>query len=363
VSKGQAKLSLKKAEPMNCILHIGAPKTGTSALQDFLADGKGIHDPSVHYLAAGRKHGKKVYNRQVGFRFAITDPIETPTGLMQAFKLDSVERRRSYGRSFFEEMKKELSPLSKDSSVVISDEALHIFSAAEMAECAKSYLDRYFTSVQVVMFIRSPIGYVSSAFSQAVRIGNTSDAATFSRKLIEKTLFLRPLSIWAKAFGRENVSVLWYSGNDTVQSFFDHFDIRHDRTRPRRVNPSMSRLGVEVLLRLNRGASPKEQSYFRKLCEVNFPGPPWKIDSELAKEVTNRTTNEFEEIQAMFPIVGQNGGDDLVKNWQHLPKEHAVRATEAELDSIAHCIRDALHQDRPESNKAGFWAEHPWRML
>lgn len=287
---------------MRLVLHIGTPKTGTSALQRFLAMREAdLAARGVHYLDAGRGVGGKVQERQIGFRFAFEPPGRAATGMMAQVGLDSEVARAAYARDFIRDCDAELAAVGAAGAgiCVISDEALFSFPRAATLEGLKAFVDARFAQVDILCFLKEPAAYLSGGYSQSIKMGGTEGFAAYLTRRLDSGIFLRPLDRWKAAFGRDRITLKVLEGDVVAQfaAFLDR-DLGWDpeKTGPARTNPSLSPTGLRLLREVNRICADEGRSRPGRLragFEKSATGAPWRCDPGTAAAIRARAWPEL----------------------------------------------------------------------
>jgi len=352
---------VQEEEKMKCILHIGAPKTGTTSLQGYLNEPENLKGSGVHYISAGRTFGEKFINRHVGYLFAAYPADDIPPMMMAHVGLRTTEDRRAYSRQLAGELEAELACLGPDATVVISDEELFSFTTDNLADHLKRLLAKHFDSIEILAYVRNPISYVSSAYVQSVRIGNRSCAREFSEKLAGNTLYLNALSTWSRAFGKENLRVEWYDGTNVVDRMITRLALKAPASNSARfLNTSMSTAGVEVLRTIN-GLGPHElqlQLMLRNVCD-KIKGQKWTISKDIADFILNVSAAELDEIIDQFGVEGASV-DEVRADWTKIPTLSGPVEEQLKIKALAVALFQRIHAGVRTQLTGYVPATHPW---
>lgn len=304
---------------MRCVLHIGADKTGTSSIQRTLAaNPEALAANRYHYLASGRTIAGTTYSRQIGFRFAMSPIERSARGMQNMLGLTSTDVRRRYRDAFERSFDSELSSLSPDATVLISDEALFLFADRQTAQNAAAFLDRRFSEVSLVCYLRRPDILLASRYSHHVKTGGTLTLAEFVQRRGGKNLYFPSLKVWSDAFGRSRLTIRPFArdkllNGDVIDDFCAVIGLDATGLRIINTNLSLTPLGLSLLRRINRIAKPRAASaVIRRAFEALFTGkgitlpPPlrdvvrdaWREDhTRLAKHFMSGSEADFYSLE------------------------------------------------------------------
>lgn len=316
---------------VKCVLHIGSNKTGTSSLQYSLDQSRDqLRSDGVLYPLAGTKatrETRKSNTRQVGFRFAVRPLRSTPNGLESSFGLDGWRERWRYRREFRKAFDAECREIPEDGAVILSDEALFIFSDDATATGARRFLKRRFETIEIVVYLRRPDGFMAGAYSQAVKQGSTLSTDEFMRGRLHEALYHQRLAPWIDAFGADRIRAraygsAWLRGGDVVADFANAVGIRLGDGQANRVNQSLDPTGLALLLCINR------------ICAERSIERPRGIRGKVSREYAGKTPGLTAE-QRMFLV-------------SHLEADHAslVRELFAGREDEIYSLQSML--DAPE---------------
>lgn len=194
---------------MKLILHIGTPKTGTTAVQRFLhANRQSLPDYGIHYATPPNSHG---HANSVANALSTGDDRAMQTFLAKHVKCARrrgadtilVSAENFYVRNvLFSMQRREVCPdaLERDRKLV---------------ETLRALLPDEIETVRIACYFRRPDRYAESLYNQHVKRGII--AITFDEflSLIEPALFYdKCMRSWADVFGQSNCNVRLY---DTVK--------------------------------------------------------------------------------------------------------------------------------------------------
>jgi hypothetical protein len=226
---------MNSAAKPKLILHIGAPKTGSSAIQDALTRSapslrqKGIIVPDTQLGTKGAVEGQQV--------FEFDEKVSNPQQVVDAIRRLADEPGLT--------------------AVVVSAENLlglgHVY-----AEALSGLRDRFDISIHA--YVRSQDDYIASAWQQWFCKVHSDLWAWLVSELGRIGNWWKMLEPWLHAFGRDAVNVRLYQRDalldgDAVADFFEAAGLPRDLLATDRqpvVNPSFSR-AVQLLAEGNRG--------------------------------------------------------------------------------------------------------------
>lgn len=191
---------------MKTIIHAGMTKTGTSSIQRTLAGNvpAGVFYPNT---LTGNHGGMATLLFEEQAKHAYMQQVQ---GITTA----DIERRKKHMNA---QLVAGLSS-QKYETCVFSAERIMAFDL-RATECMRDFFASYSTDIQVIAYIRPPIGFMTSAFQQRLKTG-LSDLEIqwpFYRRFAEKL---------DKVFGRDRVALKKFDpkclkDNNVVVDFFD----------------------------------------------------------------------------------------------------------------------------------------------
>lgn len=311
---------------MKLILHIGAPKTGTSHLQrSFHENSDALIKHGILYPKVGRKFGKVTFDRSIGLRFAAEPIDQNPNGLMSRAGLSRSVDRAAYANSFQGALQDEIKNTGEIKTVVMSDEALFKFSSAKMILELSSIVNDLFTEIVVVSFVRPPSDYIASTYSQAVKMGAKKPWHEYLNDQIAKAahegIFAERLSMW-KTHMECDEFVVRVLQSDILPQFKDVSDI-HYIPEPAKTgrNSALSPIGIHVLRRINElvGTAQDRPKQIRRVFENYATGSKWKPNLEDLQRIDSAFEEEMKSLCELFKMPQMD--QDIILNY--FEKEYA----------------------------------------
>ncbi len=219
-----------------CVIHIGMHKTGSTSIQHSLA----ALDDENHYYAqitGAPNHSVPVFS---AFSASpLRHPINRARGYDEAGITEYAKRVRN-------DIHKSLEAAG-ERTLVISGEGIKKLKIAEL-ERMKAFFDQRSADVEIVSYVRAPMGFISSAFQQHVKTGHLEHFRVDKLYPDYQDRFEK----FDQVFGRDNVH-LWkfdpasFADGSVVRDFCDRLGIDFSKIQEIRKNESISREIAGVL--------------------------------------------------------------------------------------------------------------------
>jgi len=267
---------------MRCIIHCGAPKTGTSALQKALFFD--LRDPRFQYFAGGY--------------------IDNGSHALEALFTDEPHCRRLYEKHlassrgpfplYRQRLQQRLDRAAnqcrlRGADLILSAEGLWRASPEAFGRLRRlhDYLVDQGFAVEVIGYLRPWLPWLSSLYQQSLKFGN----ADFGLKMFQQLQDFQAIieELWL-VFGRTNVSFYPYDaalfpGGCVVQHFCRQIGFRCPSGYRTAVNESLSRPACSLLFAYNRQHAqlpatglPQGAEYAPILRQLQrLPGPPLRL--------------------------------------------------------------------------------------
>jgi len=212
-----------------CIIHIGTRKTGTSSIQQSL---NGYSDDDFVYadINGHPNHGAALYS--VFAKHPEKLAFHKKNNRSQA-ELDKYVRNIKIKLS-------DAIAKAKGRTILFSGETLSHKLTRQELEAMCCFFQEHFSKVEIVAYIRSPRGYITSEFQQCVK-----DAKNVLNPELDYYYYKKHLQVYDDIFGKENVK-LWkfdpknFISKCVVQDFCHRLNINLPSGRIVRVNDSIS---------------------------------------------------------------------------------------------------------------------------
>ena len=318
-----------------CFLHVGAPKTGSTSIQEALFHDVGDH--RFHYVGGGWSNGSFAVN-------SVFDPPPENEWTFHAIGHGGrfEEFRDGFARRFDEELEQ---ARSLHAHPVISAESIWT-SSRQGQENLRRRLTEERVDVRVIAYVRPWIPWGTSLFQEAVKGGRKVLALGLSRDRDVFEVRKRLETLFA-VFGRERVTVgLYDPGRFPERCVVRDFGARIGAALPEgrtwKVNERLSLEALKLLFAFNRftgpfgeWAPPRPEGMPRLLERLQtLPGPGLALHSSFLRPwvAEREADDEWIEREVGISLSGGAASQD---------PENAV-ATEADLFRYAEGTRDWL---------------------
>jgi len=343
---------------MDCILHIGANKTGSTSLQKAFSDHYDeLKRQNVYYINTGRVFSNSKIERHIGFRFAMTPADFDLLGVLPQHNLNTPQDRLKFSMAFGTLFEMELSSIPDNGTVVISDEDLFSFSSKNLAKKCRLFLQNYFSSIKVIFYVRRPDKYVTSFYSQHVKMGGALNLDEVIDEYITYRRYYDVLEDWIEAFGRPNVKIgtsernFLHNGN-IVSDFCARIGISPTLDPVLNLNTKLSATGCEVLRIINRSFGygyDRVPRIFRQTLEQQFAGDDHYLSHHMLKRIYDANIEDHKRLISAFDM---EEGKDIYR-LEDLLTEQTRQAPPPDITSAAKIANLMLemyrHADFPKT--------------
>lgn len=328
---------LGKETDMRLILHIGAPKTGTTHLQTSLnRSRRDLRAQGILYPRAGTRFEARTTARHVGLRFACAPDDVDMSWMMASCGMEEPAARHAYAPTFWADLSAEVTETADVHTVIVSDEALFSFSDERMIAPMMRALRSLFSEISVVAFLRRPSEVIQGIYSQRVKKGSALTWQDFIDERLDEPLYLEQLKLWQDQLAPHEL-IVRPSHGDIITQFLDTVDLQADVSpAPKGTNKSLSAVGIKILRKINEKAS-------RNSFEKNATGAKWVPDAADCLAIDAIYRAEIDGIIDSFAL----GASDLrlIRDWYEAPAPSAAplsaeAALEAGLEEMANAILD-----------------------
>ena len=228
------------------IIHIGAPKTGTTAIQSHLYHNQdALREQSVNYTVTQRNHiAHNILPRVI---------------------------RKGNGPAYFGGLLREIRRSPADSHIISSEMLFNPEIARRMCQLAADHLPQdTIKNTKIICYLRRHDQFLESLYKQFVKRGKIpADPPEFLKQQLTTLSYQRVLSIYGEVFGQENVVIRPFDraklkGGDVVQDFFACLGSPNLGAGPAtgsgEINPTLSTEISEQIgyMALHAGFNPRE---------------------------------------------------------------------------------------------------------
>lgn len=302
-----------------CIIHIGMPKTGSSALQNSLFHK--IYDKRVSYANLPiPNHSKIIYSL-----FA-TNPEENNYHQKRNMGREEIERQNTkYKKLLLEGFTNDTSSIE----VISGEGIIHI--DPDGLYRMKTFLEPYFEKIVVAGYVRPPKSFIESAFQQRVKYHelNSFDFTPVFPKYMKK------LKKFDRVFGRKNVK-LWkfdpksFPNFDIVLDFYHRFGFEvNPEYQTQRSNDAISREATSLLYVNNKYVTP----VYAVALEL-------QINRVLVEKVAEIGKTKLRFSRTLFEDLMQSNKMSI--EWVEDRLNSSMMETYEELESDIKCERDLV---------------------
>ncbi|TCL08532.1 hypothetical protein BXY66_0569 [Shimia isoporae] len=298
---------------MDAIIHIGMEKTGSTSIQGWKAlnelalreqgvvqmkqTGMIGPDMQLHRCASWVAHKEIGYSKKSAFARIAAE---------QARKLPAIHEQAS----------NELENLSAQDGVFLGS-CEHLFSmSAEQIEGLETFLARYFGKVTYVVYMREPVEWYASLYSQVLRAGHTTTFSEYSERAdgVQKRIsrWKTNLQLWSQTEGDLQVRLLerdTLKNGDLYDDFAEIVGVTGAFDSPERMNEAIGADFVNYAVEINKvfaGRPPLPRNHhqrgrvMRHLSDFSRNAPKLKIGNTQAKAIYSEIDGILEDIRGEY---------------------------------------------------------------
>lgn len=267
------------------ILHIGTEKTGTTTIQEFLhlnrnllAD-KGIYFPK----SIGMRNHRPLASWCLSY--------EKDATYLKMNNLTEMAQRKAWREDFLAKFEEEISGLKPEIKQVIitSEHFSSLLNDPGEIEILKHLLNKWFTDIKVVIYLRRQDSLMVSKYSTACKEGYIiKNILPHPAKLRHFVNYQNLLGKWSIIFGKESITPRIFNpagfiNHDLLQDFIRVCKLPEnmDYQIPENKNVSFSETAQEIMQcfnnKINQGNENRELQKLRytifENVNKNYPGP------------------------------------------------------------------------------------------
>ncbi len=236
-----------------CVIHIGTEKTGSTAIQNVLANGRDVLKSQgwLYPKAFGKRDSQ--YGLVV---LSMKDAWLNGGDLSQFLKLKSKDDWEKYRNAIFSSFEGELRECGECGRLVVSSEHFHsrLKTADEIANL-RNILERWCKTFRIVVYFRRQDRVAVSLYSTAMKITGM-DRPVFGDERRYYFDYLKIYDNWASVFGNESIVVRVYDDTckgkgGVVGDFLEVCGLNEGLPLSRymgKANPSLRRVGIDFLV-------------------------------------------------------------------------------------------------------------------
>ena len=273
---------------MRCVLHIGTEKTGSTSIQQALEK----HSDAL--LQQGTLY-PKVFHRGNHPKIACYAMEDGKIDMRKKrYKLTNKNAVKEFRKDFEKTFANEVKPRGVKSVIIVNEHLSRLRKQTEV-ERLKSLLDKHFSQVDIILYLRRQDKLMRSMYSTVVKVGgvrenvfpiwpedSTGDFTTFD--------YRRITDLWTDVWGRENVTVRIFDrksllDGDVVSDFMEFAKVKSPRNfKASEGNPSLSPQALVAIRELNKYIPKEARANIGPMAGRLFPGKGASVSKEKADE-------------------------------------------------------------------------------
>ncbi len=229
-------------DPRTAFIHIGMPKTGTTAIQAACDAGRDVlARQGYHYLSGDRNHGEWL---------SLVFWEEADALRLAGYRWRDGADARAYRAARRAALEQEIGETAQD--LILSAEELSMFRRNEVA-ALRDTLALQFDRFRIVAYLREPLGWATSAAQQATKWSGDRIDDLFDRPRLPE--FEARFTPWLDIFDGD-VTFRAFGDRDIVEDFSEAIGLAEPLETHERLNEAVSHRSVVLLSHANVVAAP-----------------------------------------------------------------------------------------------------------
>lgn len=303
---------------MRALVHIGMPKTGTTALQTWLyGNRRALASMGVVY-DPGNLRGTPTSYQHRGIAlcyWSLVGALPANPHLKVPFRIRSLADLERYAAKY-EAWLRRVAARGGDDLFLVSSEFLGGGAKAPTdIEAFDRWLSGIFSEVTYVVYFRRQEEAIVSGYSQSLKQGSTKTLDQYAETFSRQDWFACAEN-WARAVGEDRLHVRLLEkdcmrGGDLFEDFVALMGVDKAALAPAgRSNPSLSAPTAEVMRAINRVVPPRTDNghsvnwrwaRLRKLVtQQELPLPRLALSRAQIQRIRNRNAESNEKLRARF---------------------------------------------------------------
>lgn len=288
-------------------IHIGMPKTGSSALQKTFSRfrdtlrANGLLYPNLG--APGLPIGRNIVDTHSALKIAFSGSHELYNHVRLG--INSAEAREAYKAEHLARLDEQIDAFG-GRTLVLSAETLFGMDE-EGAAVMTDYLRRTTEAVKVVCYVRHPVSYRISFGQQQIKVGHKTIEQM--ERSAPVSLFRKSLEPWLRAVGNDNMIIAGYGrsqliGGSTQSDFLSRCGYTGDiaALEIASFNEALSMPATIIKSRMNGFASTQDQRIHRREYLFSIPGPRFTLSEQATAAVLRAAQSDLEWLKETFDV-------------------------------------------------------------
>ncbi|MBY6127060.1 hypothetical protein [Roseovarius atlanticus] len=290
---------------MDCVIHIGTEKTGTTSIQRTLDEGADL-------LLCDGTLWPPVFRDGQDPRIACYAMDDAALDLRKRRRgLTTPEAVTKFRTQFENRLERELAAAPGARTLLIVNEHLSRMRARSEPARLKALLDGFASRIRIVLYLRRQDLMMRSMYSQVIKVGGTrenvfplfeqeeeGDFTTFN--------YRRIVDLWAGTFGREALEIRVFERpqlveGDVIADFFHTVGLaRPDGLQAAKSNENLSPEALLSLRELNRHLPREARGNLGPLSARIFTGPGMPVERAKAEEFLSHFQQDNDDVARRY---------------------------------------------------------------